>query len=580
MIANFYLHSSEAKGSFAINASPHGDSVESSGRLGAPQLCEPNSADNLMLFDGENEFIEGVRSCRHPSKSNLTPSEQSSKLDRSRNAKELGVSAAFGVPRKAYKRRHRPRSNGDGTRSSTTDIILARGGHSTSLPSQHFTEDVKGLVSDGENPKDQKSSLNISQPSIPNGFMPVETPSSDNQLDSEIHGVKAAEATTYLKNEDLAHSIPEASASRDLLDNQHDQNSLTGVEEMSILEGLEKPQSSLGKEGVGSAGQEGHLCTAAAELENQASISNLNRLSRGKSEQKSLPIDVQSSGAALGTKGLDSESSRTQAIHSLDRNTNDNETFTNPTNLDSNGDLKEQLSVPEGTPVIESNLKEQKEVKADDSCGFTNEICNSGPKNHQSNFIDTSQDEFAGSKSNLQSEVKDKITTQVEKVAPSSLETERKPCTNSSDSSNFQKGYACIVGRKGSIESRIPEPSQHVSPHGVLNPSPEAQAPEINLKLATPGDEDSILKEAQIIEVFPLFFKMSHPLLVELVKLLLIVLFGCKYLIQFNKQAKRKRIAELSAVAFPLENRRKSQWDYVLEEMVWLANDFAQVWIN
>nr|XP_025888644.1 chromatin modification-related protein EAF1 B-like isoform X1 [Solanum lycopersicum]XP_025888645.1 chromatin modification-related protein EAF1 B-like isoform X1 [Solanum lycopersicum] len=531
---------SEAKGSFAINASPHGDSVESSGRLGAPQLCEPNSADNLMLFDGENEFIEGVRSCRHPSKSNLTPSEQSSKLDRSRNAKELGVSAAFGVPRKAYKRRHRPRSNGDGTRSSTTDIILARGGHSTSLPSQHFTEDVKGLVSDGENPKDQKSSLNISQPSIPNGFMPVETPSSDNQLDSEIHGVKAAEATTYLKNEDLAHSIPEASASRDLLDNQHDQNSLTGVEEMSILEGLEKPQSSLGKEGVGSAGQEGHLCTAAAELENQASISNLNRLSRGKSEQKSLPIDVQSSGAALGTKGLDSESSRTQAIHSLDRNTNDNETFTNPTNLDSNGDLKEQLSVPEGTPVIESNLKEQKEVKADDSCGFTNEICNSGPKNHQSNFIDTSQDEFAGSKSNLQSEVKDKITTQVEKVAPSSLETERKPCTNSSDSSNFQKGYACIVGRKGSIESRIPEPSQHVSPHGVLNPSPEAQAPEINLKLATPGDEDSILKEAQIIE------------------------------------AKRKRIAELSAVAFPLENRRKSQWDYVLEEMVWLANDFAQ----
>uniref|UniRef100_A0A0V0J0Q1 Putative chromatin modification-related protein EAF1-like n=1 Tax=Solanum chacoense TaxID=4108 RepID=A0A0V0J0Q1_SOLCH len=492
-----------------------------------------------MLFDGENEFIEGVRSCRHPSRSNLTPSEQSSKLDRSRNAKELGFSAAFGVPRKAYKRRHRPRSNGDGTRSSTTDIILARGGHGTSLPSQHFTEDVKGLVSDGENPKDQKSSLNISLPSMPNGFMPVETPSSDNQLDSEIPGVKAAEATTYLMNEDLAHSIPEASASRGLLDNQHDQNSLTGVEEMSIQEGLEKPQSSLGKEGVGSAGQEGHLYTAAAELENQASISHLNGLSCGKSEQKSIPIDVQSSGAALGTKGLDSESSLTRAIHSLDRNTN-NETFTDPTNLDSNSDLKEQLSVPEGTPVIESNLKEQKEVKADDSCGFTNEICNSGPKNHQSDFIDTSQEEFTGSKSNLQSEVKDKITIQVETISPSSSETERKPSTNLSDSSNSQKGYVCIVGRQGSIESRIPEPSQHVSPHGVLNPSPEAQAPEINLKLATRGDEDSILKEAQIIE------------------------------------AKRKRIAELSAVTCPLENGRKSQWYYVLEEMVWLANDFAQ----
>ncbi|KAJ8558250.1 hypothetical protein K7X08_005016 [Anisodus acutangulus] len=532
------LVTSEAKGSFAITASPHGDSVESSGRLGAPQLYEPNSADNLMLFDGENEFIEGDRSCRYPDRSNLTPSEQSSKLDRSRNAKELGDSAAFGVPRKAYKRRYRPRPNGDGTRSSSTDIILARHGHGTSLRSQHFSKDVKGLVSDGENPKGQNSSLNISLPSIPNGFMPVKTPPSDNQLESELHGCKAAEATTYLNKKDLADSIPEAGASIDLLDNQHDQNSLTGVKEMSIQEGPEKPQSSLRKERVGSAVQDGQLCTAAAGLENQASSSHINELTCAKSDQKSMPIDAQSSGAALGTKGLDSESSCTRTTHGLDRNTN-NEMSTNPTNLDSNGDLKE-LSVPEGTPVIESNLKEQKEVKPDDSCGLTNEICNSGPKNHQSDFIDTLQEEFAGSKPNLQGEVKDKITTRVEAVGPPPSETEMKPSTNTSVSSNCQKGYACIVGRQDSIESRIPEPSQHVSPHGASNPTPEAQAPGITVKLATRGDEDSILKEAQIIE------------------------------------AKRKRIAQLSAVAFPLENRRKSHWNYVLEEMVWLANDFAQ----
>lgn len=46
---------------------------------------------------------------------------------------------------------------------------------------------------------------------------------------------------------------------------------------------------------------------------------------------------------------------------------------------------------------------------------------------------------------------------------------------------------------------------------------------------------------------------------------------------QFNEQAKHKRIAELSAVTCPIENRRRSHWDYVLEEMAWLANDFAQV---
>lgn len=43
-------------------------------------------------------------------------------------------------------------------------------------------------------------------------------------------------------------------------------------------------------------------------------------------------------------------------------------------------------------------------------------------------------------------------------------------------------------------------------------------------------------------------------------------------------QAKRKRIAELSFGTAPVEVREKSQWDFVLEEMAWLANDFAQVW--
>lgn len=43
------------------------------------------------------------------------------------------------------------------------------------------------------------------------------------------------------------------------------------------------------------------------------------------------------------------------------------------------------------------------------------------------------------------------------------------------------------------------------------------------------------------------------------------------------KQAKRKRIAELSVGLMPREHRRKSHWDFVLEEMAWLANDFMQV---
>ncbi|KAI3782887.1 hypothetical protein L2E82_12945 [Cichorium intybus] len=101
---------SEAKGSFAITASPHGDSVESSGRLGAtPSVCEPNSADNLMLFDGGNTTTL-------------------SKLDVGHVSKESGDSAVLELPKKSYKRRIRSRPNRDGARSSSNDAVPSRGG--------------------------------------------------------------------------------------------------------------------------------------------------------------------------------------------------------------------------------------------------------------------------------------------------------------------------------------------------------------------------------------------------------------------------------------------------------------------
>lgn len=45
----------------------------------------------------------------------------------------------------------------------------------------------------------------------------------------------------------------------------------------------------------------------------------------------------------------------------------------------------------------------------------------------------------------------------------------------------------------------------------------------------------------------------------------------------FNKQASRKRISELSLGNSHSVKRRKCHWDFVLEEMAWLSNDFMQV---
>ncbi|KAL5714252.1 hypothetical protein ACHQM5_016239 [Ranunculus cassubicifolius] len=75
---------------------------------------------------------------------------------------------------------------------------------------------------------------------------------------------------------------------------------------------------------------------------------------------------------------------------------------------------------------------------------------------------------------------------------------------------------------------------------GLIEASDRQTCDEEQLKLAKKVHEDSILEEARSVE------------------------------------AKRKRIAELSLRGYPSEYRRKSHWDFVLEEMAWLANDFMQ----
>ncbi|CAN4101316.1 unnamed protein product [Withania somnifera] len=517
---------SQIKGRCAITTSAHGDSVESSGP-GAPQLCEPNSADNLMLFDGENKFVGSDRGYRHLNRSTVTPSGQSSKFEESQNAKELGKSTAFGIPKKAYKRRYRPRTNRDSARSSSSDI--AHGGHDTSLPSQHFPKDVKGLVSDLD--KDRNSSLNIAETPSPNGGMALKTMPSDNQLELEVVGVKAAESTTNFKKDDMLDTVPDSSASRGFLEDQHNQNSLTCIQKVPIQGAPEKPQLSLLKETVGSAGLDCQPDTTEREVENSSSL--MNGFGCRKYYKKSFANEAENSGAALGAKGLDSESSCTQTSLSLDGH-NDSEMFTNLSILDSSGNLNGQLVVSNRMAVVGSDVKAKKEIKAEMNSGLNNENLNSGHGNHQnSDCVPKSPEELVSTVANLQSEIKDKlITERMEEVGPSESEIRRKCIVLKSEDSNPQN--VCNVGIQGMVASCIPENSECVSQTRVSNLAPEGQTPTVQ------GDEDSVLKEAHIIE------------------------------------AKRKRIAELSALTRRRENGRKSHWDYVLEEMVWLANDFAQ----
>ncbi|KAI9123642.1 hypothetical protein K1719_004942 [Acacia pycnantha] len=80
----------EAKGSFALTVLPHGDSVDNTARPGGPSVSEPDTdADSLLILGIDNELAKGERRPLHQSRrNNVTPSEQSSKIDGSQNAKD------------------------------------------------------------------------------------------------------------------------------------------------------------------------------------------------------------------------------------------------------------------------------------------------------------------------------------------------------------------------------------------------------------------------------------------------------------------------------------------------------------
>ncbi|CBI37340.3 unnamed protein product, partial [Vitis vinifera] len=460
-----HIVTSEAKGSFALTASPHGDSVESSGRPGGPTVCEPNSADNLLLFDGENEILD--RNSLHPSRrNNIVPSEQSSQVDGSQNAKESEDSAIF----RPYARRNRSRSNRDGARSSSADIVPSRGGHGSSLPARHGSRDAKGSISETNfnNQKDHNVSPISDPKSISsNGDVVFKVVAPENQLDMVLDSVRA-------------------------WDNQHIQS-------------------------VVSAGPECLPSAATVKSENETSSGQLNGFSNLKRERKILPNEGQNSGAAFGTKGLDSESSCTQTSLSIDGNNDSDQ--------------------------CDEMVKEVNEAKDVDCCALINDALDSVHQNHKGNgSVVVVEEEIHRSQSGSQNEVKHPSNIQgMEQNDYSVSNTDRKPGDMPGDNSNPTKEGLSTGRPQGSMGSSICE-----LPEATLSRKGSFAAPDLQtcagnrLRIMDKAHEDSILEEARIIE------------------------------------AKRKRIAELSVGALPLEYHRKSHWDFVLEEMAWLANDFAQ----
>ncbi|KAK6937645.1 hypothetical protein RJ641_031153 [Dillenia turbinata] len=533
---------SEAKGSFALTASPHGDSVESSGRPGAPIICEPNSGDNLLLLDGENELLEGEKNSLRP-RGNVAPSEQCSQLDGSQNAKESEDSNIMRFPKsQSYMRRNRSRANRDGARSSSTDIVPTRGVHGSSLPARHGLRDAKGLISEVSNQKDLKvCSIYNSMSTSPEADV-VKTQNSENQLDSELNGVAVAEKTNSSAKDDQPEGVVDVKGPIKLQDDQDNHHAQVGTLETPT--GMASAGLDLDKDkNLVEATASGCLPSATIEKpESQTAVGWSNGFGNFKGEGK-LVCEAQNNGAALSRKGLDSESSCTQTSISIE-GINDSDQCNNRRNVCSNGNLKEQTVASEGTTKWDGgdSPKEKNENKDGGSSSTANHD-NIAHEIHKSNgAVVKTEEVIERSKTGLENEVI--VPAEVDGLEMNDhagSKSETKLNNVASDDSNSRKGNICNTIPQSRTDSTICGHSE-----ATLNGRDSAVAQDLQtdqasqLKLANKAHDDSVLEEARIIE------------------------------------AKRKRIAQLSASLEPLDTHRKSHWDFVLEEMAWLANDFAQ----
>jgi len=191
---------SEAKGSFAFAASPHGDSVESSGKP-VNSLCrEGNTADNLMLLDGDTSNLGGEKIPKRGTKrANAAQAEQFLDCDGQNNAKEEDSGLfRLGPKSQAYARR-RSKSARDNSNSA-----LVRNPPVPPVSSQK--KDDTGLILEAKTEDNGVSSIGDSKPNSPNCQNMLKNAPLNDNVEMEMDGVQAINEGDQTSKNELSNS--------------------------------------------------------------------------------------------------------------------------------------------------------------------------------------------------------------------------------------------------------------------------------------------------------------------------------------------------------------------------------------
>ncbi|KAI9108128.1 hypothetical protein K1719_021001 [Acacia pycnantha] len=479
---------SEAKGSFALTASPHADSVDSSAR------------------PGERRSVHQSR------RNNVAPSEQSSKIDGSQNAKDSEDSAIF----RPYARRNRSRTN-HGPRGSSRD--------------------GKGLVSETSNLKDHNFP-SVSKPKPPNinGEVVTKDSISINPLVSKSDGVRAHQTTS-------SNSVPEVkldiTTKRNFKEDQGTLPSRDDNVQNPVVMASREADAVEEREPVTSADLE--PLPKATKPENETCSGQPNGTANIKADKKGIVNEEQNGDAALGATILNSGSSCTQASVGRDVN-NDSDMCNNAKNVNGNGSAVGKM--PEFDKKLNltgCEVKERIKTSASEVGATVNNGNDAGCLNHSSgcNIVKAEEDVCVNS-SSMQKKVSDFSNIKGQNDSTAS-KTDKELSDVLVDHSNSVKGNSSGRPQQEPMDVSNCELAQAVLSEKVPTAASDLQPCSNHHLLVDKAREDLILEEARIIE------------------------------------AKRKRITELSSTRMlPTQNHRKSHWGFVLEEMAWLANDFAQ----
>jgi hypothetical protein len=482
---------SEAKGSFAFAASPHGDSVESSGKPGNSLCREGNTADNLMLLDGDTSNIGGEKLPKRGTKrANAAQAEQFTDCDGQNNAKEEDSGLfRLGPKSQAYARR-RSKSARDNSNSA-----LVR--HPPVPPVSSQKKDDTGLIPEAKTEDNGVSSVGDSKPNSPNCQNMLKNAPLNDNVEMDTGGVQAIYEGDQTSKNELSNSNNGNQAMEISPNSVTDNSHLTVGDQMATATASAVSPDAISKEAAS------NIVSSLPSISNEILKEAQTPEKAGNSPSTVSAVDIHAD--SMDNKGPTTDS----AVKSACLNENEvdpthayatNAANEHPGQNEDLAPVKAGEMVDEGLNKILPEDKDDKKdsqlevssqpVALDDSSRQPELSCSVGVKDER---------ELCNNAVDAQKDTKQLATSNEDKGNKEECSDSHR--NNTSESSGAQK-LACVTVPPASITGDAINPVENDVEKSTLDQEKIAKKECEDSIVAKKDHEDAILRRARYIEVY------------------------------------------------------------------------------